>query len=119
MGFLATLGRLLYGDRGDRGGRGVDRRRLRDSWGLDDGGSAHPEFPGEAPAADPAAMVAPPATVAYDREQWRKKLKRILERLPESRAQWDDLIQEAGGLGLDTAWVEHCQREEFALMVRR
>ena len=64
-------------------------------------------------------MAAPPATGAYDRDQWRKKLKLILEKLPESRAQWDDLIQEAGALGLDTAWVEQCQREEFALMVRR
>ncbi len=119
MGFLDTLGRVLRGDPGARGGRDVDRRRLRDSWGLDDGGSAHPEFPGDVPAADPAAMAAPPATVAYDRDQWRKKLKRIIEKLPESQAQWDDLIQEAGGLGFDTAWVEHCQREEFALMVRR
>ena len=64
-------------------------------------------------------MVAPPATVAYDRDQWRRKLKRILEKLPGSRAEWDDLIWEAGGLGLDTAWVEQCQREEFALLVRR
>ena len=46
-------------------------------------------------------------------------MKLILEKLPESRAQWDDLIHEAGALGLDTAWVERCQREEFALMVRR
>ena len=118
MGFLDTLSRVLRSDPGDRGGRDVDRRRLRDSWGLDDEGSGHPEFPGEAPAADPAAMAAPPATVAYDRDQWRRKLKRILEKLPESQAEWHDLIREAGALGFDTAWVEQCQREEFALMVR-
>ena len=118
MAFLDALGRVLRRGPGVRADRDVDRRRLRDSWGLDDGGSASTEFPGEAPAADPAAMAAPPATVAYDRDQWRKKLKRILEKLPESQAQWDDLMQEAGALGFDTAWVEHCQREEFALMVR-
>jgi hypothetical protein len=119
MAFLDTLGRVLRRDPGVRADRDVDRRRLRDSWGLDDGGSASPEFPGEAPAADPAAMAAPPVTGAYDRDQWRKKLKLILEKLPESRAHWDDHIREAGALGLDTAWVERCQREEFALLVRR
>ncbi len=77
MAFLDTLGRVLRRDPGVRADRDVDRRRLRDSWGLDDGGTGSPEFPGEAPATDPAAMAAPPAT------------------------------------------VEHCQREEFALMVRR
>src|SRR4051794_24037906 len=118
MAFLDTLGRVLRRHSGVRADRDVDRRRLRDSWGLDDGGSAHPEFPGDAPAADPMAMAAPPETIPYDRERWRRKLKRILEKLPESQTQWDDLIREAGGLGLDTAWVESCQREEFALMVR-
>ena len=118
MGFLDTLGRVLRSDPNDRDGRDVDRRRLRDTWGLDEGGSASPEFPGEAPAADPAAMAAPPETVAYDRDQWRRKLKLILEKLPASQGQWDEHIREAGALGFDTAWVEQCQREEFALMVR-
>ena len=45
-------------------------------------------------------------------------MKRILAKLPESRTQWDDLIREAGALGFDADWVEQCQREEFALMVR-
>ena len=30
-------------------------------------------------AANPQAMSAPPLTTSYDREQWRKKLKRVLE----------------------------------------
>src|SRR5205823_11333827 len=68
---------------------------------------------------EPAAMAAPPETTAYDRDQWRRKLKRILEKLPASQEEWADLTAEAGALGLDTAWVEQCLRDEFALLVRR
>ena len=55
----------------------------------------------------------------FDAEQWRKKLKRILEELPTSQAQWSDLAMEAGALGFDPEWVSRCFRDEFALMTRK
>src|SRR4051812_7516200 len=119
MGFFDTLRRVLGGETGATGdygepsglGTGRDmakssreRVRLAEAWGLDD--SAHPEYPGgQGTPADPAAMAAPPLTSEYDRDQWRRKLKRILEKLPESQSQWTDLLAEAGALGLDPTWV--------------
>jgi hypothetical protein len=115
MGFFDTLRRVLGGE---PGGEGFPGESLRPSE-VDLGDSAHPEFPRRVPAADPAAMAAPPPTTDYDRDQWRRKLKRILEKLPASQPEWADLMADAGALGLDTSWVEQCQREEFALLVRR
>lgn len=82
-------------------------------------GTSHPEFPGRVPAADPEAMAGPPATSPYDREQWRKKLNRIVEHLPRSRDEWDDLQQEAGALDFGTDWVAATYREGFTMMVRK
>ena len=116
MGFFDALRQILQAERDDRGDRGDPR--LAETGGLDD--SAHPEYPaGAAAAADPDEMAAPPRTADYDREHWRRKLKRILEQLPASREAWPALMTDAGALDLDTAWVESCQREEFALMVRK
>lgn len=76
-------------------------------------------------AAPPAVEEGAPADLrprdagAYDHTQWRKKLKRILEELPTSRAEWDELQYEARALELDPGWIEECQREEFLLLVRR
>jgi hypothetical protein len=114
MAFLDALRRTLAGDPTVRD---VDRMRLVEAWGLSD--TSHPEFPGPAPAADPAAVAASPAATEYDRTQWRRKLKRILDNLPDSQGQWRDLLAEAGALGFDPAWVQQCQREEFALLIRR
>ena len=117
MGFLDAL----RGVTGLAGDRDVDPRRLIDDLpGADDGGSPHPEFPaGAATAADPEVMAAPPRSSLFDRDQWRKKLKRILEKLPATEAQWNDLTQEAGALGFDNAWVARCYRDEFGLLVRK
>jgi hypothetical protein len=115
MGFLDSL-RNLTGLSGDRD---HDSRRLIDSPDTDDGGSAHPEFPGRVPAANPDAMAAPPATGAYDREQWRKKLGRVLGSLPRSEPEWADLRQEAGALNLPEDWLARTYREEFGMMVRK
>lgn len=115
MGFFETLRRVLTGDPRSQGLPGESLRPSE----LDLGDSPHPEFPHRVPAADPAAMAAPPATSDYDRDQWRRKLKRILEKLPTSQPEWTDLMADAGALALDVAWVEQCQRDEFALLVRR
>jgi hypothetical protein len=114
MGFFDAVRRVLAGDPRSQGLPGESLRPSEVD--LDD--SPHPEFPGRVPAADPAAMAAPPRTTDYDREQWRRKLKRVLEQLPTSQGEWTALMADAGALDLDTAWVEQCQREEFALLIR-
>lgn len=115
MGFFAALGRLLRPDTAPA--VAGDRARLLEAWGLSD--TSHPEFPGAAPAADPAEMAAPPVTSNYDRDQWRRKLKTLLERLPDSQSQWDDFIVDAAALHFDPEWVRQAQREEFILLLRR
>ena len=51
--------------------------------------------------------------------QWHKKLKRILDELPASQAEWPVLMTEARALGFDTTWLQECQLEEFQLMIRQ
>jgi hypothetical protein len=114
MGFLDALNGAV--GRSRRGGAS-EQVRLAESWGL--GETSHSEFPGPAPAAEPVEMTAPPETLDYDRAQWRKKVKRILEKLPASQAEWEPMLTEARALGFDEAWVLQTELEEFRLMVRR
>ncbi len=113
MGFLDTL----------RGWAAAASRLDLDSRGSveagDTSGDPHPEFPGEAPAADPGRMAAPVETSAFDRTQWQKKLKKILDRLPDSQVQWSDLNQEAHALNFGDDWIERTYREEFALLIQK
>ncbi len=81
--------------------------------------SSDPDAPADGTAADPHAMAAPPLTSAYDREQWRKKLKRVLAALPRSEPEWIDLRQEAGALGFGEEWLTATYCEEFALRIRK
>lgn len=55
----------------------------------------------------------------YDRTEWRKKLQRILDGLPQTRPEWNTLVSEARALKFDPAWVKQCEREEFLFMIRR
>ncbi|HEV3162559.1 MAG TPA: hypothetical protein VGZ22_00865 [Isosphaeraceae bacterium] len=55
----------------------------------------------------------------YDRAQWRKRLSRLLEQLPQSQGEWEPLMAEARALGLDPAWVKASEREAFSLLIRR
>src|SRR3954464_3670005 len=112
MGFLDALRNWTA----PLGGRDADSRRLFDTSGDDGGGTSHPEFPNEAPVATPEEMALPPATSVYDREQWRRKLKRILEHLPRAEHEWNDLQQEAGALDFGHDWVAATYRAEFGLM---
>jgi hypothetical protein len=99
MGFFDTVRRVLH----------IDNHPARDvsrAWGLDEEGAV----PEEDHPAD---------TSKYDQAQWQKKMKRILGDLPGSKPSWAELMAEARALKLDPEWLKRCQREEFALLVRR
>ena len=59
------------------------------------------------------------AASEYDRAQWRKKLKRILDELPASEHEWPEFVADADALGFDPEWIARCKIEEFTLMIRR
>lgn len=100
MGFLDTLRRVLGGDH-------VERR------------GAASAAPAVVASGGGEAAEAPAQAGRYDRAQWHKKLKRILDELPESRSEWESLAFEARALELEPDWVMQAQCEEFLLLVRR
>ncbi|GAC1464254.1 MAG: hypothetical protein NVSMB9_02680 [Isosphaeraceae bacterium] len=109
MGFLDTLRRVLAG-----GAQEPDSHETASTLGLaedntGDGADAGPTPPGD--------LVADASV--YDRTNWQKKLKRILDSLPTSRHEWPELITEARALKLDPDWVTRCQVDEFMLLIRR
>ncbi|MHC5541662.1 hypothetical protein ACYOEI_25860 [Singulisphaera rosea] len=109
MSFFESLRRILPGTHPDgsetssSGGLVLESAGLFGESGADDGGPAVPPHP----------------TSDFDRTQWHKKMKRVLERLPESSPEWPDLMLEAKALELDTSWVDNSQREEFLLLIRQ
>jgi len=76
-------------------------------------------FLGVDPDTLPLTPEMPFESDAYDRVQWAKKLKRVLNELPDSRAEWEDVAAEARAMDFDPAWVAQCGLDEFALLVRR
>jgi hypothetical protein len=107
MGFFDTLRRVLGGDRETEVGAPAGDA-------VTDVGGAEQEPGTPTPPDDPAAEAA-----SYDRVQWVKKMKRILDELPASRPEWDELMAEAGALNLEPDWVMRTQVEEFMLLMRR
>jgi hypothetical protein len=105
MSFFETLGRAL--GRTSRAQQG-DRSRLAEAWGIVD----------SAPAELTAASV-PAEPQDYDHAQWRKKLKRILDKLPASTPEWETMMTEARAMSFGEDWVVRMQVEEFALLMRR
>ncbi len=100
MGFFDTLRRVLSGDR--PGSDAAPRpRNVNEAWGLDQESS-------------PSG-----GTGEYDRAQWLKKMKRILDELPDSRTEWDELMSEARALHMDPDWITRSQVDEFILLIRR
>ena len=55
----------------------------------------------------------------FDRTQWAKKVKRILERLPESQSEWADALAESKAMDFAPRWIDQCIRDEFTMLVRR
>jgi hypothetical protein len=76
-------------------------------------------FLGVDPDTLPIADETPFESGAYDRDQWAKKVKRVLADLPDSKADWDDVAAEARAMDFDPAWVSRCYVDEFTLLVRR
>ncbi len=104
MGFLETLKRVL-------GQRPADEaEKVKTAWGLY-------ERPGDIDEPPRPETVDEP--VSYDREQWRKKMKRVLEGLPRTQAEWPDVVAEARALNLDPDWTTRSQVDEFLLLIRR
>jgi hypothetical protein len=102
MGFFDTLRRVLTGAHPAAAPAPSDRKPVP---GLGDDKDRS-----EAPT---------PGPDVYDRVQWQKKLKRILDELPASRGEWPDLMTEARALGFDSPWVRDCQLEGFQMLIRQ
>jgi hypothetical protein len=108
MGFFNALKRVLSHHARQTPSEEA-QRRIRAAWGLDDAGTGAP--PGTTAQAGSAS--------AYDRSQWRKRLRKILEELPASQDHWHDLMADAHALQLEDGWIREQQREEFTFLVRR
>jgi hypothetical protein len=102
MGFLDTVRRVLHIE--NHPARGVEH-----AWGLDEDTIASEEN---------AALEAQEAGL-YDRTNWQKKMQRILQELPASAPQWQELMTEAKALQLDPSWIKQCELAEFKMLVRR
>ena len=55
----------------------------------------------------------------YDRAQWAKKLKRVVEGLPSTRGEWEDLVAESKAMGFEADWVALRARDAFEVLVRQ
>jgi YesN/AraC family two-component response regulator len=116
MGFFDALKRVLSHGTHEQA-TDETKKRIREAWGLgDEEGSAEvaPEH-----AAASAGEPATNAASAYDRSQWQKKLRHILEELPDSQKDWQELMAEAHALELEPDWIAKQQHEEFAFLIRR
>src|SRR5262245_64536996 len=108
MGFFDALKRVLIHDRLHTVSE-EKQRKIREAWGLDDEGS---------PGAKTETAAGASAS-GYDRAQWEKKLRRILDELPDSQREWNDLISDAQALALEADWIAEQQREAFAFLIRQ
>jgi len=89
------------------------RQKLLQAWGLDEN---------DWNQAGTATLQAPrpdEASRDYDRMQWQRKLKRVLDELPDSEPEWPQLLTEAKAKGFEDDWVRQQMLDEFSLMVRR
>ena len=95
------------------------RKALHAAWGLEDIESA--KAPAQAQEGRVSAAAAATGSIAseYDRSQWRKKLRHVLEELPASQPRWPVLETDAHALNLEPEWIADRKREEFAFLVRR
>ncbi len=106
MGFFDSLRRILSDDAPVD--RGQTSQGLSRAWSLSD--------------TDDNVTGTEPATFhggEYDRKNWRKKLKLILDELPSSRGRWADHIADAHAMAFEPDQIKTWCRDEFTLLVRR
>jgi hypothetical protein len=118
MGFFDALKRVLSHGTNEQVSNDT-KKKIRKAWGLDEEEiAAEAKRVGQAaPAAGAEAVTA--SASAYDRSQWAKKLRHILDELPTSQQSWQELMAEAHALKLEPDWIADRQREEFAFLIRR
>ncbi|QDV37979.1 hypothetical protein [Tautonia plasticadhaerens] len=85
------------------------RSRLIEAWGLDEGDLAE-RAPEETAGGTP---------LDYDRTQWVRKLRHLLDELPDSEPRWEVLVREGRAKRFDETWMRGLMLDEFAMMVRR
>ena len=105
MGFFDALRRVLHRDE-----PAPFSTELATAWGLSADGLDDGHSPPGGAAEDASA---------YDRAQWQKKMKRLLDELPASEPQWAELMSDARALNFDQDWITRSQVEEFLLLIRR
>ncbi len=76
-------------------------------------------FLGVDPDTLPIADEIPFNASNYDRTQWAKKLKRVIEGLPATQAEWDDVVADSKAMGFEADWIALRTRAAFALLVRK
>lgn len=54
----------------------------------------------------------------YDRTLWHRKLKSLLDRLPDSEPEWADFLADGAALGFEPAWMARTLHAEFEMLVR-
>jgi hypothetical protein len=106
MGFFDSLRRTLGSAPTE--GVGPINPRLAGALGVDDEG-------------DPATAAVPEPFHGseYDRKGWRKKLKLILDGLPDSRDLFTGHMAEGLALGIEPETIRAWGRDGFVLLVRR
>lgn len=114
MGFFNALLRLLPHASHTRASE-ESRQRIRAAWGLDDDEIETALGGEDRLSTTPTGSSAS----AFDRAQWQKRLRRILDELPAAQPQWHELMTDAHALQLEPDWIADRQREEFAFIIRR
>jgi hypothetical protein len=115
MGFLDTLKRAFSRDSHAPETDEI-KKSIRQAWGLeeDEGPPQSGSFT-LSPSSQPTAETASD----YDRSHWTKKLRHLLETLPDSQKNWPELMAEAHALNFEPAWISGQQRDGFAFLIRR
>jgi hypothetical protein len=114
MAFLDSLKRVLGNQPSAADAR---LNKALEDWADSD--ATAPPSSGPSASDDTGTVAESSHASPYDIEQWRKKVKRILEKLPQSQAEWATMLAEGKALGLDDRFMIKSQLDEFTLLVRR
>ena len=107
MGFLNALRKAIVGDEPVH----IDPKVVS-AWDLGEEPDLSPTEP--EPEPDTAVVAS-----QYDRAQWQKRVKRVLDGLPATEGEWPDLIADGKALSLSQDHLDKVMVDEFVLLVRR